>query len=61
MFPTDCMHFMESIPAASLAELETGAMLEVILGEVYSPSHFWLLRLGERHHLAMEDMMDDMT
>ncbi|KAL0869477.1 hypothetical protein ABMA27_005762 [Loxostege sticticalis] len=61
VFPTDCMHFMESIPAASLAELETGAMLEVILGEVYSPSHFWLLRLGERHHLAMEDMMDDMT
>ncbi|XP_026743679.1 uncharacterized protein LOC113505260 [Trichoplusia ni] len=36
-------------------------MLEVIVGEVYSPSHFWYLRLGQRYNLAMEDMMDDMA
>ncbi|CAG9795435.1 unnamed protein product [Diatraea saccharalis] len=61
VFPADCMHFMDSIPAASLAELEAGAMLEVVVGEVYSPSHFWLLRLGPDHYQRMEDIMDEMT
>ncbi|RVE52952.1 hypothetical protein evm_002429 [Chilo suppressalis] len=61
VFPSDCMHFMDSIPGASLAGLAAGAMLEVLVGEVYSPSHFWVLRLGERHHAAMEDIMDQMT
>ncbi|KPJ10377.1 hypothetical protein RR48_09511 [Papilio machaon] len=61
VFPEDCVHFMESIPAAPLAGVAAGAHLEVIVGEVYSPSHFWLIRLGEQHSVAMEDMMDEMT
>ncbi|KAJ2938143.1 hypothetical protein O0L34_g3722 [Tuta absoluta] len=61
VFPEDCMSFSESIPSASLEDVAEGAMLEVMVGEVYSPSHFWLYRLGERHNIAMEDMMDHMT
>lgn len=45
----------------SLADLGPGAMLELILGEVYSPSHFWFIRLGEDYNIAMEEMMDEMT
>ncbi|PZC77969.1 hypothetical protein B5X24_HaOG202711 [Helicoverpa armigera] len=36
-------------------------MVEVMVGEVYSPSHFWLIRLGDQYHIAMENMMDEMT
>lgn len=61
VFPVDCMHFMESIPPPALEDVGRGALLDVIVGEVYSPSHFWLLRLGELYHVAMERMMDDMT
>ncbi|XP_063831044.1 uncharacterized protein LOC135080288 [Ostrinia nubilalis] len=60
VFPQDCMHFMESIPAAPLGALAPGANVGVMLGEVYSPSHFWLLRLGDGYD-AMGDMMDEMT
>uniref|UniRef100_A0A2A4JK98 Tudor domain-containing protein n=1 Tax=Heliothis virescens TaxID=7102 RepID=A0A2A4JK98_HELVI len=61
VFPADCVHFTESIPAVSLRAVRPGAMLEVIVGEVYSPSHFWLIRLGDHYNIAMEDMMDEMT
>lgn len=61
VFPEDCVSFMEQIPAQSLADVRPGAMLEVMVGEVYSPSHFWLIRLGERFHIAMEELMDEMT
>lgn len=60
MFPPDCMHFLESIPSVSLADVKPGDMLEVAVAEVYSPSHFWLLRLGEDYNIAMEEIMDDM-
>lgn len=52
---------MESLPTLSLQGLEPGTMLEVMVGEVYSPSHFWLIRLGEDYHIAMENIMDEMT
>lgn len=55
------MQYSESIPLASLDGLEPGVMVEVMVGEVYSPSHFWLLRLGDDYHIAMEDLMDEMT
>lgn len=61
VFPEDCMHFMESIPALTLEEFRPGAMIEVIIGEVYSPSHFWFIRIGENYNYAMEDVMDEMT
>ncbi|XP_064073816.1 uncharacterized protein LOC113401033 [Vanessa tameamea] len=61
VFPEDCMHFLESIPSASLADVVPGTMLEVAVAEVYSPSHFWLLRLGERYNIAMENVMDEMN
>ncbi|XP_050352278.1 uncharacterized protein LOC126774775 [Nymphalis io] len=61
VFPEDCMHFLESIPSASLVDIVPGTMLEVAVAEVYSPSHFWLLRLGERHNIAMENIMDEMN
>ncbi|XP_045452665.1 tudor domain-containing protein 5 [Melitaea cinxia] len=61
VFPEDCMHFMDSIPSESLVDIEPGTMLEVVVAEVYSPSHFWLLRLGESYNIAMEDMMDEMN
>ncbi|CAB3250943.1 unnamed protein product [Arctia plantaginis] len=61
VFPEDCMHFMESIESTSVSDFRPGAMVEVMIGEVYSPSHFWFLRLGENYNMAMEDMMDEMT
>ncbi|XP_045777810.1 uncharacterized protein LOC123875809 [Maniola jurtina] len=61
VFPEDCMGLADSIPAASLAGLAVGDELEVAVGEVYSPSHFWLQRLGDEHNIAMENMMDDMN
>lgn len=61
MFPEDCVSFCDSIPPLALDDCVPGAMLEVIVGEVYSPSHFWLIRLGQNYNIAMEDMMDDMT
>lgn len=61
VFPADCVSFADSIPGVALDDCRPGAMLEVIVGEVYSPSHFWYLRLGQRYNLAMEDMMDDMA
>lgn len=61
VFPADCVQYSDSIPFASLEGLEPGAMVEVMVGEVYSPSHFWLLRLGDDYHIAMEELMDKMT
>ncbi|OWR41796.1 hypothetical protein KGM_209893 [Danaus plexippus plexippus] len=61
VFPPDCMHLLESIPSVSLADVKPGDMLEVAVAEVYSPSHFWLLRLGEDYNIAMEEIMDDMN
>lgn len=61
VFPEDCVQYSDSIPLSSLEGLEPGAMVEVMVGEVYSPSHFWLLRLGDAHHIAMEELMDEMT
>lgn len=61
MFPADCVQYPDDIPPASLEGFERGSVLEVIVGEVYSPSHFWLLRMGERHNIAMEEIMDQMT
>ncbi|XP_047031023.1 uncharacterized protein LOC124638175 [Helicoverpa zea] len=61
VFPADCLHFTESIPAQELSDVLPGAMVEVMVGEVYSPSHFWLIRLGDQYHIAMENMMDEMT
>lgn len=61
VFPADCMQFSDSVPPAGLEGLEPGAMVEVMVGEVYSPSHFWLLRLGDAYHIAMEELMDEMT
>ncbi|XP_045484146.1 tudor domain-containing protein 5 isoform X2 [Pieris rapae] len=60
VFPSDCLHYTESIPAAEQDGLRPGDMLDVLIGEVYSPSHFWLLRLGEQNR-AMEDIMDEMN
>ncbi|XP_059048795.1 tudor domain-containing protein 5-like [Achroia grisella] len=61
VFPEDCMHYLESIPAAPLSGLQPGAMLELVVGEVYSPSHFWVLRLGDHHYGALDRLMDEMT
>ncbi|XP_068620201.1 tudor domain-containing protein 5 isoform X3 [Battus philenor] len=58
VFPADCMHYLESIPPP---EPPQGDALEVLVGEVYSPSHLWLVRLGERYNIAMEDIMDEMN
>ncbi|XP_023938384.2 tudor domain-containing protein 5 isoform X2 [Bicyclus anynana] len=61
LFPPDCMNFMDSIPKLSLDGVARGDLLQVMVGEVYSPSHFWLLQLGEQFHLALEELMDDMN
>ncbi|CAK1553140.1 unnamed protein product [Leptosia nina] len=61
VFPLDCLHYTESIPAARAGDVRPGDMLEVIVGEVYSPSHFWLLRLGPAFNVALGDIMDLMT
>nr|XP_049708018.1 uncharacterized protein LOC110372436 isoform X2 [Helicoverpa armigera] len=61
VFPADCLHFTESIPAQSLSDVLPGAMVEVTVSEVYSPSHFWLFRLGNQYNIAMDNMMDAMT
>ncbi|XP_047525179.1 uncharacterized protein LOC125063020 [Pieris napi] len=60
VFPSDCLHYTESIPSAEQDGVRPGDMLDVLIGEVYSPSHFWLLRLGEQNS-AMEDIMDEMN
>ncbi|XP_045527337.1 uncharacterized protein LOC123715974 [Pieris brassicae] len=60
VFPSDCLHYTESIPGAEQDEVRPGVMLDVLIGEVYSPSHFWLLRLGEQNR-TMEDIMDEMN
>ncbi|KAJ0173883.1 hypothetical protein K1T71_010029 [Dendrolimus kikuchii] len=61
VFPSDCIHFTESIPSLSVQGLSPGAMVDVVLGEVYSPSHFWFIRLGDAFSIAMDEIMDDMT
>ncbi|XP_041984988.1 tudor domain-containing protein 5-like [Aricia agestis] len=61
VFPPDCMHYMDSIPPADLGAVDAGDMLEVMVGEVYSPSHFWLIRLGQEYDIAMENLMDEMN
>lgn len=61
MFPSDCMHYMESIPALDLSDMYAGAMVEVTVGEVYSPSHFWIQRLGDSHSQVMHALMDHMS
>ncbi|XP_063892741.1 uncharacterized protein LOC135117420 [Helicoverpa armigera] len=61
VFPADCLHFTENIPTQSLSDVLPGAMVEVTVSEVYSPSHFWLFRLGNQYHIAMDNMMDAMT
>ncbi|CAH0713037.1 unnamed protein product, partial [Brenthis ino] len=60
VFPADCVHFLEGVPRVRAAEAP-GDMVEVVVAEVYSPSHFWLQRLGPAHNLAMEDIMDEMN
>ncbi|XP_061720449.1 tudor domain-containing protein 5-like [Cydia pomonella] len=60
VFPSDCLSFLESIPAGSLAGVAPGDMLPVVVAEVYSPSHLWLQRLGPEHDL-MQEHMDQMT
>ena len=61
MFPADCVRYLEAIPALSVASLQEVHMLEVMVGEVYSPSHFWLIRCGDDYSGAMEAIMDEMT
>lgn len=61
VFPSDCLHYMESIPRQRPDALACGSQLEVIIGEVYSPSHFWMQRVGPDYNLAMERIMDEMT
>lgn len=61
VFPEDCMQLMEVIPESSLGDIQPGDVLETRVGEVYSPSHFWLLRVGEEYHTALENIMDEMT
>ncbi|CAG9563683.1 unnamed protein product [Danaus chrysippus] len=61
VFPADCVHFLDSIPSVSLEHVRPGDMLQVAVAEVYSPSHFWLLRLGDQYNIAMEEIMDDMN
>ncbi|CAH2042767.1 unnamed protein product, partial [Iphiclides podalirius] len=58
VFPADCMHYMESIPHAEMPE---ESMIEVQVGELYSPSHLWLIRLGDAYNIAMEELMDEMN
>nr|XP_034835471.1 uncharacterized protein LOC117991941 [Maniola hyperantus] len=61
VFPEDCLGLADSIPAASLAGVAVEDLLEVTVGEVYSPSHFWLQRLGDEYNIAMENVMDEMN
>nr|XP_037873437.1 tudor domain-containing protein 5 isoform X2 [Bombyx mori] len=60
VFPSDCLQYMESVPPPGPCA-EPGALLEVLVGEVYSPSHFWLIRLGDHYNIAMENIMDEMN
>lgn len=51
---------LDSIPAASLGGVRLRESLPVTVGEVYSPSHFWLLRLGTDHYSALDHIMNQM-
>ncbi|XP_047041140.1 tudor domain-containing protein 5-like [Helicoverpa zea] len=61
VFPEDCMQPMEVIPESSLRDIQPADMVEISVTEVYSPSHFWLMRLGEEYHIALEIIMDEMA
>ncbi|CAG4948104.1 unnamed protein product [Colias eurytheme] len=61
VFPADCMQLGEALGAAPLGDVRAGDLLEVMLGEVYSPSHFWMMRLGDEFNIALDAVMDEMT
>ncbi|XP_045509484.1 tudor domain-containing protein 5-like [Colias croceus] len=61
VFPADCMQLGEALGAAPLGDVRAGDLLEVMLGEVYSPSHFWMMRLGDEFDIALDAVMDEMT
>ncbi|XP_038211381.1 tudor domain-containing protein 5 [Zerene cesonia] len=61
VFPADCMQLGETISQLPLDDIQEGDYLEVMLGEVYSPSHFWMMRLGEAYNIALDAVMDEMT
>ncbi|XP_021192176.3 tudor domain-containing protein 1 [Helicoverpa armigera] len=61
VFPEDCMQLTEVIPESSLRDIQPGDVLEISVGEVYSPSHFWLIRVGEEYDTALQNIMDEMT
>nr|XP_021194550.2 tudor domain-containing protein 5 isoform X1 [Helicoverpa armigera] len=61
VFPEDCMQPMEVIPESSLRDIQPADMVEITVTEVYSPSHFWLMRLGDEYHITLQNIMNEMT
>ncbi|GBP55438.1 Tudor domain-containing protein 5 [Eumeta japonica] len=57
----DVMLFMNTIRPESIAALEATVMIDVLVGEIYSPSHFWVLRRDDQHCGLLYAVMDAMT
>jgi hypothetical protein len=40
-------------------EVVPGGYLEVLVAEIYTPKNFWIQLRGEKTHLALNKLMDD--
>jgi hypothetical protein len=40
-------------------ETTPGGFLEVLVAEVYTPQNFWIQLRGEKTHLALDKLMND--
>lgn len=54
------MQLMDIIPTLDLSDIELDSSLQLLVCEVYSPSHFWIQILGENNNIAVETIMDEM-
>ncbi|XP_069364803.1 tudor domain-containing protein 7A-like [Maniola hyperantus] len=57
-FPDDCVKLRQVIPAASISDVAVGSIFTVRVEEVYSPTQFWILRLGGGYNANAEQMQE---
>ncbi|KAK5641294.1 hypothetical protein RI129_009841 [Pyrocoelia pectoralis] len=59
VYPVDVMHMYEVIPRQFMpSHVKTGDFVDVVIGEVYDPSKFWLI--FHELHDSLNNLMDEM-
>lgn len=60
LYPSEVVGPKDTIPQQKLPpDTGPGSYLEVLVAEVYTPQHFWLQLRGEKTHVALDKLMND--